>query len=581
MRELKPGDRIGHYEVVAEIPGNPDVARFRAVDIRGGEPVEVLALRPPLGRDASAQADFADVHRRLLRTQDPGVNPTTALLEEKGSFYAIRGPLEDLHLDQIVGPLPPGTVAAIGALLLPAILAAGPATRSALTGKDIGLSNDGFPRLAPLGRPSSRIDRNATRYAAPEAFQGAPADGPAGLYGLGALLYRLATGREPIGGSQAPPASAVQRGIPATLDQALARLLSADPAQRPGALPLLQQAAGELHDLRQLPVSPVHTPIAYTRTAAPLDRANSMSGTPLFIPAVQLAQLDPPSRSAAAGFSNLPESELEKLVEAGLPLVMAVSERKPKEELEKLQQSLGIPLESAGGLGCLPAVLIAAAVGLVPVAIVTAFFAFPVAVASLLTAVGFIAGAVGVSLTRRNRVQKAHRAWRLQQTAQLRSQAIPAFAQLLKRCAELRRRLAETELPLHMHADLRSAVREIESAGAALADRIHAADAALTRLDPPQLRVRLVHATAQAAKDPKAALERDQLARALTDLDEVVEKRQRAIADLERLQGSLDEIATTLAHTPALTANIDLGILESATLRTQAAQRALSEPDQK
>jgi hypothetical protein len=50
-------------------------------------------------------------------------------------------------------------------------------------------------------------------------------------YALGAVAYRLFTGREP--GPDAPPARSAQRGIPSTVDALLSRALARDAAHRP------------------------------------------------------------------------------------------------------------------------------------------------------------------------------------------------------------------------------------------------------------------------------------------------------------------------------------------------------------
>jgi len=198
------------------------------------------------------------------------------------------------------------------------------------------------------------------------------------------------------------------------------------------------------------------------------------------------------------------------------------------------------------------------------------FFLFP-AIGVSVVALGLGTGAIGLAVSRRRRRKTAQRAWVSQQQWRRRTAEIPSLAKLYEQAADLRRRLADTELPLHMHADLRQSVREIERAGSALAERVRTADSALERLDPPQLRIRLAAATAMAAHDPKAAMERDQLARALADLDEVVARRSQAITDLERLQGSLSEVALFLTRTAAH----DEPELDAVHRKVQALQQAI------
>ena len=80
-------------------------------------------------------------------------------------------------------------------------------------------------------------------FAAPEQQRGAPIDVRADIYGVGATLYYLLTGRTPGEAAAAqknasatpPPPTFLERNVPMGLSAIVLQMLSADPAQRPAS----------------------------------------------------------------------------------------------------------------------------------------------------------------------------------------------------------------------------------------------------------------------------------------------------------------------------------------------------------
>ena len=100
--------------------------------------------------------------------------------------------------------------------------------------------------LGPTSTQATEIDEAELPYLAPEQLAGKAADVKTDLYGLGVILYELATGQRPFAAAvirqsqpgQWPELPAALRPlnimIPPSLEQLILELLNPDPAQRPG-----------------------------------------------------------------------------------------------------------------------------------------------------------------------------------------------------------------------------------------------------------------------------------------------------------------------------------------------------------
>ena len=159
-------------------------------------------------------------HPGLCQIYDVSVDPPGIVFE-----HAPAGRLAD----RVGGALPPPAAARITCQLAAAIEAL---HEHGIAHGSIGPSTVAFdeedrPKLAPAA-------------ASEDLGQGAPADayGPVDgdpterdRYALGAVAYRLFTGKEP--SPNAPPARAAKRGVPPAVDDLLSRALARDATHRP------------------------------------------------------------------------------------------------------------------------------------------------------------------------------------------------------------------------------------------------------------------------------------------------------------------------------------------------------------
>jgi hypothetical protein len=584
VRGIGITERLGRWSVTGHAPDAPGVQRVR-VRADDGTEADAWVLGPPATR-AERQA-FAERHRALARLDPAGLVDTLDVFDDGDHTVVVRAPLEDATLAQVDVPLPGDQVAAVGVRLFQAVREAGSTLQGALQPHDIGLDAEGRPVLAPVGRAADALPREALGYAAPEAFGGEV--GPeAALYGLGAVLYWLATGQAPSGGARADrpppvPASSLRHGLPEALDEGLALLLSHDADERAAALPLLQQASGPLPDLRPKARPTRVGQVRYTtRTeATTAGRADDDPGAFVLLAADTFSGLDAAQRSRVAGEADAALSALDALAREGLPIVLATTAgagaaRARAEELGSLPVQtvsggsvpLAVPIVASLALAAVPAGIGALSLLLTWwLSLVLFVIAGVIAVAGGAAALWMRAGR-----TARTSALAAHR--KLQEHRRQRS-AGGRLDAAWGRAASLRRQLAaQRHLPEPAEADLRDALRDIEERLSELAEGAVAAGEALSKVDAAGLRTRMEALSLRAADDDAARAERDRLRATLADLDAVEAQRDALLAEVRELDSQLDRIAAAVGRA-ASDAPDGLGALaEQSVSRREAARRA-------
>jgi len=255
-RELARGG-MGVVYLARDPQGQPVAIK---VILGGGEDLE-LAARFRREAEALTRLD----HPGILRVRDHGV--------EQGRPYMVMDLLQGPTLEQWVktaGRLPGARVAELGARMAQALSSA---HRQGIVHRDLKPANvilEGeqpvlvdFGIVRMLGLDQSRLTETGAllgspSFMAPEQADGLPDVGPAAdVYGLGATLYYLATGRPPFEGGKGmlrllkdvltadptPPRQLAPDLDPA-LEAVILRCLQKDPAERYPSAFALEQALG-------------------------------------------------------------------------------------------------------------------------------------------------------------------------------------------------------------------------------------------------------------------------------------------------------------------------------------------------
>lgn len=275
--------RIGDYEVQRRIGAGGMGEVFAAVDTKIGKPVAIKVMRPELAATpgipeqllAEARAVNAVRHRNLIDVFGYGTLPD-------GRPYLVMELLDGLSLDSVIAEKKRLEVEE-GIAVLAELLDALEAVHSAgLVHCDIKPGNV-FVVTPAHGEPYVKLldfglsHRTAVaaegplagtpQYMAPEQLRTEPATAASDVFALGALAYKAYTGAPPYpGGSfvevaqlqkQGPPAPLAQLNpaMPVLLGELVARMLSANPSDRPTAA----QALAEVKKLLTLvrPAMPV------------------------------------------------------------------------------------------------------------------------------------------------------------------------------------------------------------------------------------------------------------------------------------------------------------------------------------
>jgi serine/threonine protein kinase len=231
-----------------------DLARDREL----GRRVALKRLAENLARDDERRSRFLREARLAARLSHPNVVRVYDVGEDDGRPFIAMEHVEGETLAQLVarrGALPPAEAAGLGIQACRALAAAHAAglVHRDVKPQNLLLHEDGTLKLGDfgiaLGLEGTRLTEAGTvlgtaAYLAPEQARGGEVTAAADLYGLGAVLYELLTGRPPrtvtslgeLGGFEPYRLRDLREAeprVPAALAEVVMRCLAFAPAERP------------------------------------------------------------------------------------------------------------------------------------------------------------------------------------------------------------------------------------------------------------------------------------------------------------------------------------------------------------
>jgi tetratricopeptide (TPR) repeat protein len=289
---MLPGHRLGPYEIVTLLGAGGMGEVWLAEDARLGRRV---ALKRPPAAAASPEA-YAQLEREAraaARLNHPNIAAVYDVLDHEGELHIVMEYVEGETLSARLrgGPIAIEPAVDIGVQLADALAAAHDAgvVHRDLKPSNIAVTPTGRVKILDFGiahvGPSGA--RAGTRgpafgtpgYTAPEQMSGGPGDARSDIFGLGAVMYELLTGRPPLDPTSDPIAAQIAAlaerprslrslnpAVPTALDALVLRALARNPADR---VPSAAQFKNELEriaiGLREQPTGPIEPPRRLTR----------------------------------------------------------------------------------------------------------------------------------------------------------------------------------------------------------------------------------------------------------------------------------------------------------------------------
>ncbi|MFD6157889.1 protein kinase [Nocardia sp. NPDC060256] len=253
------GTRFGPYELRSLLGRGGMGEVYEAYDAVKDRVVAVKLLSPALAKDPMFQERFRRESQAAARVAEPHVIPIHDWGEIDGVLYIDMRLVRGHDLRSVLrgeGPLTParaiGIIEQIGSAL-DAAHAEGLVHRDVKPANILVTASD-FAYLADFGIARSAKDSDMTAtgaaavgsysYIAPERFENGPITGTADVYSLACVLYECLTGTQPFQANEMsvlirshlsmppPRPSAVRRGVPAALDEVIARGMAKRPTDR-------------------------------------------------------------------------------------------------------------------------------------------------------------------------------------------------------------------------------------------------------------------------------------------------------------------------------------------------------------
>jgi len=258
-----PGHRLGKYEIRRLIGAGGMGAVYEAHHTEIGKRVAIKVLAPELAAAPGARTRFLREAQLTSKINHPNIVAVNDMGNEHGCAFIVMEFLDGQDLSHRVergGPMP---VEELVDVMLPVCSAVAEAHRVGITHRDLKPQNI-FLARGPRGVEPKVLDFGISKgndtkpgaltgtgmigtpfYFAPEQILDARSAGPASdQYALGVIIYECLSGRRPyeddnlfrvfqaIVEGNAPPVGQLRPGLPAQLQQVVARAMNKAPGAR-------------------------------------------------------------------------------------------------------------------------------------------------------------------------------------------------------------------------------------------------------------------------------------------------------------------------------------------------------------
>ena len=235
------------YELSEQVATGGMTSVWRGHDRVLGRDVVVKVLHPELAADPSFRARFHEEAVNAARLTHPNIVALYDTGEQGAVAYIVMELVNGPTLREALGrhgPLPPSRAARLALEVAAALDYAHQAgvCHGSLKPGNILLADDGTVKVGDfsIARAASDDDPGRTGevlgtdgHLAPEVVKGDAANGRADVYGLGACLYEMLTGRPPgADPSTTVPPRSLRAGVSRDLDAIVRQAMAADPDDR-------------------------------------------------------------------------------------------------------------------------------------------------------------------------------------------------------------------------------------------------------------------------------------------------------------------------------------------------------------
>ena len=297
------GRTLAHYRVNTAIGAGGMGEVYRATDTKLGRDVALKVLPSEMASDPDRLARFQREARAIAALNHPNVVTVYSVEEADNVHFITMELIEGQALDRLISSdgLPVDRIVEIAGALAEALAAAHekgilhrdlkPANVMVTNegrvkvldfglAKDVGTEKSNDATLTSAGHTQAGVVMGTPAYMSPEQVSGRTLDHRTDIFSLGVMLYEMATGHRPFGGTSSaelissilrdspPSVTDVRPELPADLARVIRRCLEKEPRHR---VQTARDVSNEFRDLARTSTRPTPVSTSAARAAVAAD----------------------------------------------------------------------------------------------------------------------------------------------------------------------------------------------------------------------------------------------------------------------------------------------------------------------